>query len=117
MLAWSGAPLDAVSRQKLRLGGTYGSSSGNEYYGPLTKAVTIGGETSLYRWHVANDWRLWQKETLDGLGMQSRLVQAKLAPAEADTRLVHLGELMERGRAHLNIRFLVSLSKGKRLHL
>lgn len=43
----------------LELGGSFSADVPRLVYGPLPRAFTPGRATSIYRWHVANDWHLW----------------------------------------------------------
>jgi hypothetical protein len=90
----------------VRLGGSHACTRPDACYGPSPRALSSGAETSLYRWHVANDWRIWTRTKLDSMSTMTRLgVPGRARPASARTRL--LAERMSRGEAQANIRLLV----------
>ena len=95
----------------MRLGGSHACTQPDACYGPSPRALSSGAETSLYRWHVAGDWRIWTRTKLDSKSTTSRLgAPGGPVPASARTRL--LAERISRGQAHANIRLLVRQRDG-----
>ena len=99
MLAWDGSADEPGT-----VGGTFSPvDRGRQVYGPSVLADKIGIATSLYRWHVARDWRLWETNQLDAGGSASRL-DRDTTRGPRSPRLDYISNMMRRGEAHWNIR-------------
>jgi hypothetical protein len=86
------------------------------YFGPDVRALTSGPHTSLYRWHVANDWRMWGT-----FGLASQQTVSRFAPDARDRESDGgaspppraLAAMMARHQAQLNVRLLVEYDDGR----
>jgi hypothetical protein len=86
-------------------------------YGPLVWPLSPTPATSLYRWHVLEDWRLWGVQPVRSRRSESRVPPPHQAPAcgaaGREQRLI--ADAATRGQAQLNIRLLAEYRDGRRL--
>ncbi|MEE8474285.1 MAG: glycosyltransferase family 39 protein [Myxococcota bacterium] len=107
-LAWDGSADEPGT-----VGGTFfPADRGRQVYGPSVLADKVGIATSLYRWHVAHDWRLWETSRLDAGGSASRL-DREPARGPRSPRLDYISKMMWRDEAHWNIRLRLVTSEGR----
>ena len=102
----------------IELGGTFSDGPPDIHTGPSLDAVTIGKRTSLYRWHVTNDWRLWDFNRLSSKGTKSEIRGSALEEGRPEFEDAHtraLAASMARGHARSNIRLLVDHRDGRRI--
>jgi 4-amino-4-deoxy-L-arabinose transferase-like glycosyltransferase len=92
---------------RVELGGALSDRDRTRFYGPSPAALVPGAATSLYRWHVLHDWRLWGTSALESRASRSRL----LRDGQRESR--SLGELLDRGAAHWNVRLQVTDRSGR----
>ena len=101
---------------RIGLGGTFSRGVAGSVYGPSVEGLTPGEGTSIYRWHVANDWRMWLSGPLASRRSKSSMDRAWTEPqAPGDSRVRVLIDNMERQRAHFNIRLLIEYKDGRRV--
>ena len=81
-------------------------------YGPSPHALAPGADSSLYRWHVANDWRLWQETEVASLDTHSQLFPSDGGELPHATR--SLAHLLASGDGRWNMNLLVDLRDGTR---
>lgn len=105
----------ASSAHPVRIGGTFTREPEDRFYGPLLSGFTSQPATSIYKWHVTDDWRLWGTEPLASVRTRSLFeVPAELESGRTDPFLHLLGTAASRGQAHLNIRLLIESHRGRR---
>jgi hypothetical protein len=101
---------------QLSIGGTFGSEAPGRFYGPVLRISGRSPATSLYRWHVEEDWRLWSVQPVASLATRSEI---PLPAASASGRMARLQRRVARaaakGRAHLNARMMVEYDDGSRV--
>ena len=111
---------DREAKSEINLGGTFSQMQHNQFYGPSVQAQTVGTRTSLYRWHVANDWRMWDTSALASRKTISRLgspnVAAETIPGKS-ADLKALISMIEQGTANFNIRLLIQYKDGRQIFL
>lgn len=95
----------------VELGGTLADALDSSFYGPSVKALTPGSRTSLYRWHVADDWRIWETNVVESYYTVSRVEAGP--PETLPGELVSIVDLIGRKQAFHNIRLLVVHSDGR----
>ncbi|GEM_PF-3712839 len=117
-LAWHDQTSGLVGNPQVKLGGTYSLEAANNFYGPSLHGLRPGVGTSVYRWSVTDDWRLWETSQLASLSTKSYW-----APTDS-THLQKNEEAMEdwshRTRFNQNcnqlgVRLLVKFRNGREL--
>lgn len=106
----------AAAEGRVALGGSFGSDPPGSFYGPVLRVAGASPATSLYRWHVEEDWRLWSVQAVASAATRSRI---PLPPETASGRAARLQRLVAaaaaEGRAHLGARLLVEYEDGSRI--
>ena len=97
-----------VMPQKILLGGTYAHAASSAYNGPSLLAFLPGVRTSFYRWHVTQDWRLWETAIL-----ASHFTTSTLETDDASLALVSLRERLARQEGVWNIRLVIRYKDGE----
>ena len=110
-LSWSDEEPRRADSRRIALGGALSPDAANAFYGPSPWGLTSGRGTSLYRWHVANDWRMWTTSPLESRATESRI--APLGAQSEDPRVNRIAGLLARGAAHFNIRLHVVYKSGR----
>jgi 4-amino-4-deoxy-L-arabinose transferase-like glycosyltransferase len=111
---------DREAKPEINLGGTFSQMQHNQFYGPSVQAQTVGTRTSLYRWHVANDWRMWDTSALASRKTISRLGSPNVAAETISGKSADLKALIsmiEQGTANFNIRLLIQYKDGRQIFL
>ncbi|MBN1994176.1 MAG: glycosyltransferase family 39 protein [Anaerolineae bacterium] len=84
---------------QVKLGGTFAVADSQVVYGPSVYALSPGARTSIYRWLLIGDWRLWETSELASVATHSYLIRSDAA----DILL----------KANLNIRLAVKYKDGR----
>jgi hypothetical protein len=111
-----GVAPEASGGAPVLLGGAFGREPPDRFYGPVLRAAGFLPATSLYRWHVEEDWRLWGAQPLASVRTESLVplpAEAASGRAAREQRLV--AAATSRRQAHLNIRLLVTYADGSRV--
>ena len=108
-------PTPPAGGNRIALGGSLSRGVPGTYFGPDVNALTSGPHTSLYRWHVANDWRMWgtfglaSRQTVSRIGLDA----PDRGPGSDEERWLRaLAAMMARHQAQLNVRLLVEYDDG-----
>jgi 4-amino-4-deoxy-L-arabinose transferase-like glycosyltransferase len=87
-----------------------GKSTIESHDGIRTFAPIIRREfgTSLYKWLLTDDWRLWGEQVLSSRSIASSLPDL----AERNAKLLALSEYLDRHEAYFNIRLVIHMKDG-----
>ena len=110
------AESESTGEGRVSIGGTFGPETTGSFYGPALRVAGSEPATSLYRWHVEEDWRLWSVQTVASAATRSEIPP----PAEtASGRAARIQRLVAaaaaEGRAHLGVRLMVEYDDGSRV--
>ena len=96
------------------LGGSFAVQTPQSFYGPSPLATDLGRKTSLYRWHVARDWRIWERTPLKSVRSTSRAAEESAPDARPGSSSFesYLIDQVNSGRARFHIRFELTLQNG-----
>jgi len=95
------------SGRSVRIGGVFSDESRGDVYGPSLRAEM----TSIYRWEVHEDWRMWETTPLGSLHTASYVRPRSQLASEAVPPYVE--SMLDRGHARLNIRLVVRYKDGR----
>jgi len=106
----------AAAEGRASIGGTFGREKPGNFYGPVLRVAGSSPATSLYRWHVEEDWRLWSVQSVASAATRSEIPR----PAEtASGRLARMQRLVAAaaadGDAFLNARLMIEYDDGSRI--
>jgi len=101
---------------RVSIGGTFGPETPGSFYGPVLRVAGSSPATSLYRWHVEEDWRLWSAQSIASAAAQSEVpLPAETASGRAARMQRLVAVAAAEGRAHLNLRLMVEYADGSRV--
>ena len=105
---------EAAPEERFLLGGNFDVGNSRLFYGPSPRATELGPKSSIYRWHVARDWRIWERTPLKSVRSSSRAAEEPASdarPGSSDFEL-YLIDQVNSGRARFHIRFELTLQNG-----
>ena len=106
---------EAAPEEHFLLGGNFDVGNSRVFYGPSPRATDLGQKSSIYRWHVARDWRIWEKTPLRSVRSTSRAAGESASdarPRSSDFES-YLIDKINSGRARFHIRFELTLQDGR----
>lgn len=99
-----------VEAQDVAVGATLSPRTAGAVYGPSPMAVTANAWTSMYRWEVADDWRIWEETPVRSFETRAGVLETGVAPG---ARRGPEASWLAADRLHLNVRLLVEEHSGR----
>ena len=100
MLAWQDSQPQSEDVAQVKLGGAFNPpDAGSVVYSPSVLGPSPSEKTSLYRWIVTDEWRMWEKSGVTSVDTRSYVI-----PVNADPVLL---------AGDFNIRFIVKYQDGR----
>lgn len=101
---------------QIKLGGTFSNEPETSFYGPSINAHSGGTKTSLYRWVVTQDWRIWETTKLASIYTRSSFVQPEPISVRANGHASitkSVPSMVDQQNGHFGIRLLVRFKNGQ----